>query len=115
MDAEAALEQLRALHQRKTQQIEHVKTLTAEFRQWRGDFTSQLGAQRADYHQLLEAAQPPPVLRQRLRLGLRVVVPDETERWRDAGEVGRGAGGGANGPASGCGRQHHSPRRSLMA
>jgi hypothetical protein len=48
MDEVAALEQLKSLHQRKTQQIEHVKTLTAEFRQWRGDFTSQLGAQRED-------------------------------------------------------------------
>ena len=48
MDEVAALEQLKSLHQRKTQQIEHVKTLTAEFRQWRGDFTAQLGAQRED-------------------------------------------------------------------
>lgn len=48
MDEVAALEQLKSLHQRKTQQIEHVKTLTAEFRQWRGDFTGQLGAQRED-------------------------------------------------------------------
>jgi len=48
MDEVAALEQLRSLHQRKTQQIDHVHTLTAEFRQWRGDFTSQLAAQRED-------------------------------------------------------------------
>lgn len=48
MDEVAALEQLKSLHQRKTQQIEHVKTLTAEFRQWRGNFTAQLGAQRED-------------------------------------------------------------------
>ena len=48
MDAEAALEQLRALHQRKTQQIDHVQSLTADFRQWRGEFTGQLATQRED-------------------------------------------------------------------
>lgn len=48
MDEVAALEQLKSLHQRKTQQIDHVHTLTAEFRHWRGDFTSQLAAQRED-------------------------------------------------------------------
>ena len=42
MDEVAALEQLKSLHQRKTQQIEHVKTLTAEFRQWRGDFAAHM-------------------------------------------------------------------------
>ena len=52
-----ALEQLRALQQRKAAQLDHIQALTREFSSWRTTFSAEMGAARKDLRSMRESLQ----------------------------------------------------------